>query len=75
MCGDDIDNLLTPVDLKSNKAMLLEYAGFHWPVSLKEGSGRSYRKRDVRRKAATYKEGHGYIFFDLTNDPIFGDRR
>ena len=42
--------------------MLLGYEGFHWPVPLNEGIGRSYRKRDVGYKAAKCKEGHRYIF-------------
>ena len=56
--------------------MLLGYEGFHWPVSLNEGSGRSYRKRDVgyiRPRSA--KKVREIFLFILTNDPISGDRR
>ena len=48
-------------------------------VEGEEGSGQSYRKRDVGCKAAKCIEGHGYIYiyilFILTNDQISGDRR
>ena len=47
--------------LKCYWAMLLGYEGFHWPVSLNEGSGRSYRKtwrrvqgREVQRRSRIY---------------------
>ena len=47
--------------LKCYWAMLLGYEGFHWPVSLNEGSGRSNRKtwrrvqgREVQRRSRIY---------------------